>query len=330
MITGLAVLATALAIAVGYGNGANDISKTIATLVGSGESNYRRAAAVGTIASVAGAFSAAPLAFQMVKTFSHGLLSPNTSPSPTLSLSILIGASTWLFVATRTGMPVSTTHSLTGALAFGAAFAFGPSNVLWPALSKKILMPLLLSPAVSLLITFPLFQVVDRGAGFCPERCLDRLHWLSGVSASFARSFNDVPKIVGVLLAFFLACGDPPSSWWMFVLIGAGAAVGAYVSGARVTRTLAYGVTEMNHHGGLAANMVTSLLVIGTAVRGVPVSTTHVSSCAIMGVGLCEGVKAVNWKTVRDMALAWLVTFPASGAVSIAAYLVLHRIIGSA
>ncbi len=102
--------------------------------------------------------------------------------------------------------------------------------------------------------------------------------------------------------------------------------LGSYVGGLRVTEVLAEKVTRMDHVAGLSANLTTSSLVLVSATMGLPVSTTHVSSSAIIGIGLLQGMNAVRWTTVRDMILAWIVTVPAAGTVACLAYLLLGKL----
>ena len=101
--------------------------------------------------------------------------------------------------------------------------------------------------------------------------------------------------------------------------------LGSYLGGLRVTEVLAEKVTKMNHAEGLSANLTTSSLVLVSGMLGLPVSTTHVSSSAIIGIGLLKGLNSVRWTTVRDMALAWVVTLPASALLACIAYLILHQ-----
>jgi PiT family inorganic phosphate transporter len=93
-----------------------------------------------------------------------------------------------------------------------------------------------------------------------------------------------------------------------------------------VTETLAYKVTSLDHEEGLTANLTTAMIVVSTAVRGFPVSTTHISSFAIMGGGLRDGIRAIRWRTVGEMALAWVVTLPVSGLLGVGSYLLLTHL----
>ena len=103
--------------------------------------------------------------------------------------------------------------------------------------------------------------------------------------------------------------------------------IGSYFGGLRVTEVLAENVTKMNHAEGLSANLTTSSLVLVSGSLGLPVSTTHVSSSAIIGIGLLKGWNSVRWTTVRDMALAWVVTLPASALLACIAYLIFTRVL---
>lgn len=373
------VFATLLVLALAYANGANDVSKAIATLVGSGVTSYRTAILWGTVWTMVGAGSSAFVASAMVKTFSSGLLQSAVGSPPALALSVLIGAMGWVLFASRTGLPVSTTHALTGAIVGAGLIALGGEGLVWPAIMGKIALPLLLSPVlaltVSLLIHPVIRQVAGRWEGAClclmpraralvtidargttrtlfqttafgqpvtavPSQCeraglqgvtigVDSIHWLSSGLASLARGTNDAPKVAAMLLLGTTVASWPNSRLQGLVFAGVALAMGlgSYLGGLRVTEVLAERVTKMNHLEGLSANLTTSSLVLVSATMGLPVSTTHVSSSAIIGIGLLKGLTAVRWATVRDMVLAWIVTLPAAGLLACLAYLVLTRLL---
>ncbi|MEK6604024.1 MAG: inorganic phosphate transporter, partial [Nitrospirota bacterium] len=324
--------------AMAYANGANDVSKAIATLVGSGVTNYRTAIIWGTAWTVAGVCLSAFVASAMLKTFSAGLIQPGLAVPPALAPAILVGAMGWVLVASRTGLPVSTTHALTGALVGAGLMAIGSQGLIWPAITGKIGLPLLLSPVLALTVSFMVHPVIKRvaerweGACLCvmpasralvtidargntrtliqtgllgqpvidvPAQCeraglkglavgLDSVHWLSSGLASLARWANDAPKIMAMLLL-----GSASASWpsvtvqfTMLAAVALAMGFGSYIGGFRVTEVLAEKVTRMDHVEGLSANLTTSSLVLVSATMGLPVSTTHVSSSAIIGIGV--------------------------------------------
>ena len=373
------LLAFAFVFALAFANGANDVSKAIATLVGSGVTNYRSAIAWGTVWTMVGAAAAAFVARAMVNTFSHGLVQAGTIIEPAATLAVLTGAMAWVLFASRTGLPVSTTHALTGAIVGTGFVAFAGDGLIWSAIGKKIALPLLLSPflalTVSLLIhpavralarkwegsclcvmpasralvaidprggTRTLFQTARFGQPVIavPSQCdraglqglvvgLDTIHWISSGLASFARGTNDAPKIVAMLLLGSATATWPSTSSQLIAFGGVAIAMGlgSYIGGLRVTKVLAENVTKMNHAEGLSANLATSSLVLASGFLGLPVSTTHLSSSAIIGIGLLKGWNSVRWTTVRDMVLAWVVSLPASALLACIVYLILTRVL---
>ncbi|MBY0247051.1 MAG: inorganic phosphate transporter [Nitrospiraceae bacterium] len=371
-------LAFILVLALAYANGTNDVSKAIATLVGSGITNYRAAILWGTCWTMIGAGAAAFLAGAMVKTFSQGLVQTGTVIPPTVTMAVLAGTMAWVLLASRTGFPVSTTHALTGAIVGTGLAAFAGESLLWPAVIKKIALPLLLSPFLALGLSYLLYPCLRllaarwEGACLCvipasralvaldaqgstrtlfqtstlgqpvlavPSQCdrsglqglsvgLDTVHWLSSGLASFARGTNDAPKIVAMLLLSSATAAWPSVSIQLAVFGGVTLAmgVGSYVGGLRVTQVLAENVTTMNHTEGLSANLATSSLVLLSGILGLPVSTTHVSSSTIIGIGLRNGMQAVRWPTVQSMVLAWIVTIPATAALAGLLYWILSLV----
>lgn len=374
----ISFLTFALVVALAFANGTNDVSKTIATLVGSGVTNYRTAIAWGTAWTIVGASVSALVAGAMVNTFSNGLIHTGAALEPTVALAIVTGAMIWVLVASHTGLPVSTTHALTGAIVGAGLAALSGSGLIWPAIGKKITLPLLLSPllalAVSLLVHPAVRLLAARWEGAClcvmpasralvsidahgstrtlfqsgsfgqpvvavPSQCdraglqglvmgLDTIHWMSSGLAALARGTNDAPKIVAMLLLGSATAAWPSTSFQLaaFGAVALAMGLGSYFGGLRVTQVLAEKVTRMNHAEGLTANLTTSSLVLTSGWLGLPVSTTHVSSFAIIGIGLLKGAHTVQWKTVRDMVLAWIVTLPASALLGGAAYLLLSNI----
>lgn len=355
----LALLAAFLA----WANGSNDVSKGVATLVGSGVSNERTAVLWGTGWTVAGALLAAFATQGLVATFSGKGFLARPIAGPGFLASVAIGAAAWVLFASKTGLPVSTTHAITGALAGAAVVAQGAGALHWGFLARKAILPLALSPIVSIALLYAIFPLLRRGLArvdvYCvclerrvailpggvsvlaavvtertlvatEENCtaspvvagrlkvLDGIHWLSSAATSFARGLNDTPKIValGVLASAGLGLSGLPFYGAIALAMGGGSMVGGF----RVTDTLARRVTRMSPTEGFSANLVTTLLVGTASLAALPVSTTHVSSSAIIGIGLHRGARTIDWRTVREMLLAWMVTLPVAALVGAGAY----------
>lgn len=317
-----------MALALAYSNGANDVSKSIATLVGAGSTSYRAGITWGTIWTGVGAVASTFLATEMLKTFS-AWVKPGVTVDVLFPISVAIGAMLWVFLAERLALPVSTTHALVGAICGVAAFAYGVDSVAWVKLTSKIVVPLALSPVLGLVISFGIMPIVKRVFSRHPvtpmvaNAVVNRLHWLSSGLIAFSRALNDTPKLVALPILFYtLAPAAAVPSPVLFLLLGLAMCAGSLINGQRVTRTMAEKVTKLRDEEGLAANLTTSALVAAAARFGLPVSTTHVSNGAIIGVGLSQGAQAISWKTVRDFLLAWVVTVPTSAALGVAAYVI--------
>lgn len=350
-----------------YANGSNDVSKAIATLVGSGVTSFRAAVVWGTVWTVAGGLLAAFATQGLVKAFSGDGFLARPIPGPGFLSAVAVGSIAWVLLATRTGMPVSTTHAIAGALAGAGIVAQGVSELHFGFLASRIALPLLLSPIVSMVLVFAVLPLLHRGILHAESYCvcierrvaisagglamselsttvvareqdceaspavaarvsaLDALHWLSSALTSLARGLNDTPKIVALGLAASSVAGLSGSGFYALVAAAMGA--GSLVAGFRVTETLARKVTPISPSEGFCANLVTSLLVGIASFGALPVSTTHVSSGAIIGAGLRKGTDGIRWTTVGDMFLAWLVTLPAAAIAGAAAF-VLMRAVG--
>jgi PiT family inorganic phosphate transporter len=371
----LSIVAVALISAfVAYTNGANDVSKGIATLAGSGISGYRRAILWGALWTTCGGIAAFGLSHALVTTFGKRLLSAGVTPTLSAALAMLIGTGLWVGMATKWGFPVSTTHAIVGSIAGVGAITYGPAGMNWTVVATKVALPLLLSPVASLLISAAILRMWNllspSGADcLCAEireqrafamasgdfvatsavpaikvvACredessalstrafsltLDHLHWLTSAGTSFARGLNDAPKMVAIGLAALTISGVLLPSFLAYVIVAGAMLAGSLQAGRRVTTVLAEKITPMDHREGFVANLVTSLLVGPGAFLGLPMSTTHVSTGAIIGLGLQKG-GAVDWKRVREMVLAWVVTLPAGALFGVLAYALLRCIFG--
>lgn len=356
-----------------YANGSNDVSKGIATLVGSGVSNFRTAVIWGTVWTVAGGLLAAFATQGLVATFSGTGFLAKPASDPAFLSAVAAGALAWVLFASRTGLPVSTTHAIAGALAGAGIVAQGFLPLHWAFFGKRVILPLGLSPLLSIALIYAVFPLLHRSVAraetycVCIERrrftlaaaggmamsevssasvsstvlsrvdacdavptvtarvgAVDALHWLSSALTSFARGLNDTPKIVGI--GVVASAGLGLSGLSVYALVAVAMGVGSLSAGFRVTETLARKVTPMSPAEGFCANLVTTLLVGSASFLALPVSTTHVSSGAIIGVGLHRGASSVRWATVREMLLAWFVTLPVAALVGGAAYALLKAV----
>ncbi len=308
MLIALLLLAVAF---VAYTNGANANFKGVASLYGSGTASFRTALLWGTGTTFAGSLAAVFLAEGMVNKFSgKGLVPDGLTGSPDFLLAVAFAAALTSFLATRFGFPVSTTHALTGALV-GAGLTAGDHTVHWSALGKNFFQPLFLSPLLAVVVGAAIYLILKR-ANLAPDHrtpTLDALHFLSAGAASFARGLNDTPKIAALLLIV-----PGLEIRWGIVCVAVVIALGALLDARRVAETLAKKITDMNPGQGFAANLATALLVTTASWNALPVSTTHVSVGALLGIGITT--RQARWPMVAQIMLAWLTTVPCAAALA--------------
>lgn len=300
---------------VAYTNGANANFKGVASLYGSGTTSLRGALWWGTATTFAGALCALFLAEGMLAKFSgRGLVPDALAQSPAFLLAVGLGAALTSLLATKLGFPVSTTHALVGALV-GAGVVGSGTDVHLGALGKNFVQPLLISPVLAVAMG-GLVYLALKAARLAPDhrtRTLDAAHYLSAGAASFARGLNDTPKIAALLLvaqAFDIR--------WGLLAVAVTMAVGALLDAERVAETLGKKVTDMNAGQGFAANLATAALVTTASFHGLPVSTTHVSVGALVGIGLVT--RQAKWRSVGQIALCWIVTLPCAAVLAALAY----------
>ena len=294
-----------------YANGANDNFKGVASLYGSATTGFRTALVWGTATTLAGSITAIFLAGELMKKFSgKGLVPDALTQTPAFLLAVALGAALTVLLATRLGFPISTTHALTGALT-GAGLAAGDHTVDFAALGKSFVQPLLLSPVLAV-AAGALVYLVLKAARLAPDhrtRTLDALHFFSGGAVGFARGLNDTPKIAALLLV-----AKALDIRWGLAAIAATMAIGGLLNARRVAETMAKKITGMNPGQGFAANIATAILVTTANWNALPVSTTHVSVGALVGIGLTT--RRAHWKAVGGIALSWLITLPCAAALA--------------
>lgn len=299
---------------VAFTNGANANFKGVASLYGSGTTSLRTALWWGTATTFAGSLMAIWQASGLLKTFSgRGVVDDATAARPEFALAVAVGTAATSFLATRLGFPVSTTHALVGAIA-GAGW-MATKSMAPAALWKLFVFPLLFSPILAALLGSAVVVLCGRRiAGWeAAGNSLRPLHFLSSGAASFARGMNDTPKMAALLM---LIPAMQPS--WALLSVAFGIVMGALLDSGHVAETLGKKVTQMDSPQGLTANLVTSLLVTTASWHSFPVSTTHVSVGALLGMGTATG--QADWRKGLEILVAWLTTAPCAAVMAIGSW----------
>jgi inorganic phosphate transporter, PiT family len=289
-----------------YSNGSNDNFKGVATLYGSKVLDYKKAITWASITVGLGALSSIYFAKGILKNFSGKNLIPDELLlKPEFAISVALAGALTVFIATKIGMPISTTHALVGGLS-GVGISQLGMDFNYSKLADSFLLPLLLSPFIATLISvvlFPLFTKIK------PSPNLDRFHYLTSGLVGFARGINDTPKMAGILLIL----GTNKSNWFL-ILVTVFMIIGGIINSKKVAKTISEKITQMNANEGFMANAITSILVLLASKFSLPVSTTHVSVGTIFGIGIAN--KNSDKKVIGKILSSWILTLPLSAVLS--------------
>ena len=302
-----------------FANGANDVGKSVASLMHPGAPGTRlsrRPLLWGGLFSGLGSLSAILIAGRLFAVFTpQAILSVSFDSS--FVLIVLIAATIWVLMATIARLPVSTTHALLGAIVFQGILLFGVSGFHWDFLALHVILPLAGGPIAALVLVYIFEQIIRRPPSKDkPEKVpkwARMSHWGSAAATAYARGINDAPKMA-VLGIFFLVAYPTEKLWISYSIVALAGVVGSLVLGHRVAVTLTRRELPMDHGQRFRAGIATAALVSAGAVLGAPLSTTHMHAGASAGVsGLKESIRSA----LRGMVLPWLVTLPATGLLAV-------------
>ena len=328
-----ALLMLTLVIALGlifdYINGFHDTANAIATSVSTRALRPDHAILLSATANFAGALTGTAVA----ATIGAGLVD-STDTNQVVVAAALLGAIFWNLLTWRLGIPSSSSHALIGGLLGATIVAAGVDAVIWEGVFWKVLVPLVLSPILGITVGF-LFMVVllNIFRGAAPQQLNERFRRLQVVSAgymAFAHGSNDAQKTMGIMTLALLSAGviDEFVVPLPVILVAATAiSLGTAVGGWRIIKTMGQRVVKLDPVHGFAAETTAATIILSASHVGVPVSTTHVISTAIMGVGSSQRLSAVRWGIAGDIVTAWVLTIPASAVVAGLAYLLLDLVL---
>ena len=331
-LTFLLLAVLVLAVLFDYINGFHDTANAIATSVSTRALRPEHAILMSATANFVGALTGTAVAV----TISSGLATtPDGPPGQVIVAAALVGAIVWNLITWRLGIPSSSSHALIGGLLGAVLIAEGAQAINVDGVVNRVLVPLVLSPVLGITIGFIFMVVVlNLFRRARPRTMNDRFRTLQVGSAAFmafSHGSNDAQKTMGIMTLALITAGFlPPGSpvpLWVIVLSASAMSLGTAAGGWRIIRTMGQKVVKLDPVHGFAAETTAASIILTASQFGMPVSTTHVISSAIIGVGSSDRLSAVRWGVAGDIVVAWVVTLPAAGAVAAVAWAILSRIL---
>jgi len=320
-----------LAVAFDYINGFHDTANAIATSVSTRALRPGWAIVMSAIANFAGALTGTAVAH----TVGEGLIDHTVVEGQTLVAAALVGAIVWNLITWRLGIPSSSSHALIGGLLGAALVSAGIGSWQIDGIIWKVLVPLIGSPIIGftggLLLMALIFNVFRRANPHGLNAAFRRLQILSAAYMAFSHGSNDAQKTMGIMTLALVTAGVIDSfvvPLWVILLAASAISLGTAAGGWRIIKTMGQKVVKLDPVHGFAAETTAATVIFGASHFGMPVSTTHVISSAIMGVGSSDRLKTVRWSVARSIVTAWILTIPASGIAAGVAYLLLRPILG--
>ncbi|WP_337411278.1 inorganic phosphate transporter [Mitsuokella jalaludinii] len=325
--TSLIILVVVLALTFDFINGFHDTANAIATCV----STRAIRPGVAIVGTAILNFLGAMISTGVAKTIGGDIVTSASMINEVIIVAGLIGAIIWNLVTWWFGMPSSSSHALIGGIIGAVIISVGVSALNgWGIL--KIVLSLIISPVAAMAVGYVLMKIVFAIChSYKPAKVnltANRLQIISAALMAFSHGSNDAQKSMGIITLALLSGGfigslEVPDI--VKLLCAAAMACGTSVGGWKIIRTVGGKIFKMHPIHGFAADLNSSLVIFSATMLHLPVSTTHVVSGSIMGVGSAERVKAVHWDVARQMVTAWVMTIPCTALMGAISYLIVHN-----
>jgi len=312
-----AIVVLGLVLAAEFVNGWTDAPNAIATVVSTRVLSPSRALLLATIFNILGAFSGTAVA----ATIGKGIVRPEIINIYTVGAA-MVGIVFWSTLAARYGMPTSESHALIAGLTGAGLATAGPEVLLWAGW-KKVLLGLGFSTFLGfgggLLLMAAIYNVFAKHPPALIRRLFSKLQVLSAGFMAFSHGSNDGQKFIGAFTLVLVLSGVLPEfevPFWVILLCAGTMGVGTAFGGWKIIRTMGLRLTKLEPVHGFAAETGAAMTIELASHLGIPLSTTHTISTAIMGVGATRRFSAVRWGVSRDIVTAWILTFPVCGLIA--------------
>lgn len=336
------ILVIGTALAFDFTNGFHDTGNAMATSIATGALKPKVAVALSAVLNLVGAF----LSIEVAKTVASMVKIQDAKGAPLVGghalimivFAGLVGGILWNLITWLLGLPSSSSHALFGGLIGAAIASLGFSGVDWQLVAAKIVIPAVLSPIVAGIIaatgTYLVYAITKKVENGRREKGFRYGQIGSASLISLAHGTGDAQKTMGVIFLALVAHGtisqDAPMPFWVKAACAGAIALGTYLGGWRIIRTLGKGLVDISAPQGLAADTASATVILSSSHLGMALSTTHVATGSIMGTGVGKKGAQVRWGVAGRMAVAWLTTLPIAAIVGAICWLLANLLKGPA
>jgi PiT family inorganic phosphate transporter len=331
----LAVVVISLALFFDFSNGFHDSANVVATIITTRALSPRKALILASICEFIGPFLFGTAVAHMIgkniidlSTFNPGTL----DLSMLLIIAALIGAILWNLLTWYFGLPSSSSHALIGGMVGAVLVAYGPDKILWGGL-LYVIASLVLSPLLGLLVGWLFLKMTFRLSQDATPKInyfFNRMQIPSSIALALSHGANDAQKSMGLISISLVILGFSPSfyvPWWVVASCAAAIALGTASGGWKIIKTMGSKIYRLRSVHAFCVQTSSAAVILGAALVGGPVSTTHVVSSSIMGVGAGQRISAVRWGVAKNIILAWFITIPASAVMAGLSFFLIQKIL---
>ncbi|QKT08383.1 inorganic phosphate transporter [Gordonia sp. X0973] len=336
------VLLIVTALGFDFTNGFHDTGNAMATSIATGALKPKVAVGLSAVLNLVGAFLSVEVAATITKDVlkiqgKHGELIPGLDPTKALLIIFagLVGGILWNLFTWLFGLPSSSSHALFGGLIGAGLAAIGTSGVNWSGITAKVIVPALLAPVIACIVatagTWLVYKITDSLAAHQKDDGFRYGQIATASLVSLAHGTGDAQKTMGVIALALIATGHLSAESvghglpiWIVFTCAAAIALGTYLGGWRIIRTLGKGLVEIAPPQGMAAEASSAAIILTSSAAGMALSTTHVATGSILGTGVGKKGAQVRWQVAGRMVVAWVTTLPAAAVVGAVCYALAH------
>ena len=324
LLVGLVILALLF----DFLNGLHDAANSIATVVATKLLGPVQAVAFAAFFNFAAYFLTLwfPSLHKVADTVGKGLIDKDLV-TPAVVFAALVGAMFWNVVTWLKGIPSSSSHALVGGIVGAGVAAAGFGTIQWTGLSKTLLfIPLapLIGMTVAMLMMLASSWLAALSSARGAERVFKGLHLVSSAGYSLGHGLNDAQKTMGIITVLLYSTGYLSGEFhvphWVAISCYIAIGLGTLTGGWRIIETMGSRITKLSQHQGFAASTGGSMMLFGASFAGIPVSTTHTITGAVIGAGVARRASAVRWGVAQSVVMAWVITIPCSALVAALCY----------